>query len=348
VVVVVSAVAPITGSDRDLLLRAGGSADLVVGAVAKIDAHRRWRDVLAADRALLAEPGGRYREMPWVGVAAAPELGAPRVDELVAVLTDGLADPDLPRRNDLRLNNIRVDALRKRRGEIVRSRRAGAPSLRVRVQQARVRLLFDVRTRCAQTLADLREAACEAPRGGVEEFEARVRAASEALVGDIHAEIDRELAAVAADLSLNAHALDDPPRMLDIADPRRRTDRLQMQLTAVLGAGFGIGVALAVSRLIVGALHGSEVAGLAAGGVLGALATLWVIGARALLQDRAALERWAAEVVAALRAKGDELVTSRLLTTEIALGGQLAARDDDRAALIAGIDAELRQLTGLD
>jgi hypothetical protein len=220
--------------------------------------------------------------------------------------------------------------------------------VRARVQQARIRLVFDVRARCAQILADLREAACEAPRGGVAEFEARVHAVAEAFVGDIHAEIDRELAVVGADLSLNVRTIDGPPRTPDIGIPRRRTDRLQLRLTAVLGAGFGIGVALAVSRLIVGALHGSEGAALAAGGVLGALAALWVIGARGLLQDRAALERWAAEVVAALRAKGDEFVTSRLLTTEIALGGQLAARNDDQAVLIARIDAELRQLTGLD
>ncbi len=120
--------------------------------------------------------------------------------------------------------------------------------------------------------------------------------------------------------------------MPDFDNPRRRTDRLQLRLTAVLGAGFGVGVALAASRLIVGALHGSEIAGLVAGGVLGLLAAVWVIGARGLLQNRAVMERWAGEVVAALRARSEELVTSRLLTAELSFVEELAARDDARAA----------------
>jgi hypothetical protein len=210
-----------------------------------------------------------------------------------------------------------------------------------------VRLVFGVRSRCAQVSADLRESACDVPRGGAAEFEARVRAAAEAFMVEIDAEIDRELDAVAADLSLTAPGAAGPPRMPDIGNPRWRTDRLQLRLTAVLGAGFGIGVALAASRLIVGALHGSETAGLIAGGLLGTLAAVWVIGARGLLQYRAALERWAGEMVAALRVRGEELVTSRLLTTEIAFTEQLAARDEPRAARVAEIDAELRRVTRL-
>ena len=58
----------------------------MIGAVSKIDAHRGWREVLAADRVLLARRADRYRDVPWIGVAAAPELGAPNVDELVAAL----------------------------------------------------------------------------------------------------------------------------------------------------------------------------------------------------------------------------------------------------------------------
>ena len=53
VVFVVSAVAPLTESDCALVERAARHTDLVIGVVTKIDAHRDWRDVLAADRALL-------------------------------------------------------------------------------------------------------------------------------------------------------------------------------------------------------------------------------------------------------------------------------------------------------
>ena len=54
VVFVVSAIAPLTESDCALIDFAANYTDLVVGVVSKIDAHRNWRDVLAADRALLA------------------------------------------------------------------------------------------------------------------------------------------------------------------------------------------------------------------------------------------------------------------------------------------------------
>ena len=71
----VSAIAPLTESDCALVDLAATNTDLVIGVVSKIDAHRNWRDVLAADRARLAERTPRYRHVPWVGAAAAPRSG---------------------------------------------------------------------------------------------------------------------------------------------------------------------------------------------------------------------------------------------------------------------------------
>jgi len=78
VVFAVSAVAPLTESDCRLVDAAAADTDLVVGVVTKIDTHRGWREVLAADRELLARHDDRYRSVPWVGAAAAPDLGARR------------------------------------------------------------------------------------------------------------------------------------------------------------------------------------------------------------------------------------------------------------------------------
>jgi hypothetical protein len=345
VVVAVSAAAPMTDSDRDLIHRACGAADLVIGAVSKIDAHRRWREVLAADRALLAERADRYRAVPWIGVAAAPELGAPNVDELVAVLTDGLAEPDLDRRNELRCRDNRMQQLREQRGDIVRGRRSATPMVRARLHEARVRLVFGIRARCVQIASELRESVDDVPRGGAAEFEALVRAAAEALIDEVDADIDRELGVVAVELSLSAPA-GAAPRPPEISGPRWRTDRLQRRLTAVLGAGFGVGVALAASRLA-GALHGPEIVGLAAGAALGLLAAIWVVRARSLLQYRAALDRWLGEVVAALRARGEELVTSRMLATETAFADRLTERDEALVDRVRAIDAELRRMSRL-
>ena len=79
-VFVASATAPLTPSDRALLERAAAATDAVVAVVTKIDVHRRWREVLEANSAV---PVGAGRVIRWVGAAAAPDLGEPRVDELV-------------------------------------------------------------------------------------------------------------------------------------------------------------------------------------------------------------------------------------------------------------------------
>ena len=57
-----SAIAPMTESDCALIDFASKHTDLVVGVVSKIDAHRNWRDVLAADRTLLTQRAPRYAQ----------------------------------------------------------------------------------------------------------------------------------------------------------------------------------------------------------------------------------------------------------------------------------------------
>jgi hypothetical protein len=129
VVFVTSAVAPLVDSDLDLIDSASARTELLVAAVSKIDAHRRWRDVLAADRALAVGRDGRHLRTAWVGVAAAPDLGEPDVDLLVDTLRAGLAEPDLAVRN----------ALRARRTEPIRGHRPSksADVLAIRVGIAR-------------------------------------------------------------------------------------------------------------------------------------------------------------------------------------------------------------------
>src|SRR6202012_1291312 len=135
VVFVVAAAATLTESDCALLDAAAAETDAVIGVVSKIDVHRNWEEVLAADREVLGSHASRYRDVPWVGVAAAPESGEPRVDDLVAAVSDKLGDKDLPRRNRLRAWNSRLQTIagrydrdahgvgRRARGEVVRDQR---------------------------------------------------------------------------------------------------------------------------------------------------------------------------------------------------------------------------------
>ncbi len=172
VVFTVSAIAPMTESDCALIDFASKNTDLVVGVVSKIDAHRNWREVLAADRTLLTQRAPHYAHVQWVGAAADPDLGEPRVDELVDLLRQRLADPDVARRNRLRAwesrllgvigqyrangdgsdRRARVSGLHEKRDDILRHRRLSKSertiALRSQLQQARVQLGHFARNRC--------------------------------------------------------------------------------------------------------------------------------------------------------------------------------------------------------
>ena len=77
------------------------------------------------------------------------------------------------------------------------------------------------------------------------------------------------------------------------------------------------------------------------------LVTVWVVGIRGLLHDRAVLDRWVTDVAATLRSTVEERVATRVLAAETALTSDLAARDEAEGATaadrVAEIDAELRE-----
>ena len=319
VVIVASAVAPLVESDLDLIDRAARRTDLVIAAVSKIDAHRGWRDVLAADRELLAGRDRRYREVPWVGVAAAPDLGDPDVTELVDALRAGLART--PQGNRVQPNALQPDRRAARPGA------ADVVAVRGEIQRARLALLYFVRHRCARLAADLRAEAAELAHGEATRFQHRVRDAA----ADVIAEVDVAIGRTVADIR-GLPAL--PPRP-DVAppavpSPRSASRRLETQLMVVLGGGFGLGVALTVGRLTTALGPGSEAVGLLAGGLLGLLLTAWVVSLRGVLHDRALMDRWVGEVTAALRTGGEEMVARRLLDAEIALAAEVRPRPEIR------------------
>jgi hypothetical protein len=372
VVFVVSAITPLTESDCALADLAANYTDLIIGVVAKIDAHRNWRDVLAADRAKLAARAPRYDHVQWVGAAAAPDLGEARVDELVGVLRQRLADPDVQRRNRLRAWEVRlqtviarhqsdaagsdrqarVAALRKSRDDILRGRRLSKTerniALRSHIQQARVQLTYFARNRCTSVRAELQEDASNTSRRKLGEFESYVRTRAAEVVDEVDEGITTHLGDVATELGLSApEQQPGPPPRPEVSSPPLKSRRLETQLTMVLGAGFGFGVALAVTRLFAGLAPGLTIAGLVAGGLVGLVLTVWVVGIRGLLQDRAVLDRWVNDVAATWRAAVDERVATRVLAAETALTADLAARDEVESATaavrVAEIDAELRE-----
>jgi hypothetical protein len=307
-VVVASAAAPLVASDVDLITRTADATDRVIAAVAKIDAHRGWRDVLAADRALLARRDERYRQVPWVGVAAAPDVGAPDVEELVGALVACLTRPE-------RLPRARRP-----------SRSADALAARSAVQRARLTLLYFVRRRCAEIGAELRAGATEMPRGGMARFGDEVRDAVADFTGELDAAIDAAMDEAIGEIAPT------PPRrsagpVPQLPLPPASSRRLETRLMFVLGGGFGLGVALTLGRLTTALGTGSDLIGLLIGGVVGLLLTMWVVGIRGVLHDRALMERWVGEVIVTVRNGAEEAVARRLLDAEIAFAGAVAAHN---------------------
>ena len=371
VVFVVSAIVPMTESDCALIDFATSNTDLIVGVVSKIDAHRNWREVLAADRALLAARAPRYEHVQWVGAAAAPDLGDAQLDELVELLRQRLGDPDVERRNRLRAwesrlqtvigryeadgagadRQARVSALHKNRDDIQRDRRQTKSersiALRSQIQQARVQLGHFARNRCTSVRTELAEDASSVTRRGLGQF-AGVRADQ---VGRGRRGGGRghhhPSSRYGSQLGLPAPPVPAAPPRPEVGAPPLKSRRLETQLMMILGAGFGLGVAVVVTRLFAGLAPGLTIAGLVVGGLVGLVLTVWVVGIRGLLHDRAVLDRWITDVTTALRSAAEERVATRVLTAETALTSELATREEAESAAaadrIAEIDAELRE-----
>jgi hypothetical protein len=245
----------------------------------------------------------------------------------------------------------RVTALRKNRDDILRGRRLSKSertiALRSQIQQARVQLTYFARNRCTSVRAELQEDASNMGRRRLGQFEGYVRTRAEEVMEEVDEGITTHLGDVATELGLSAPVPPLPLAAPEVSQPPLKSRRLETQLTTILGAGFGFGVALAVTRLFAGLAPGLTIAGLVAGGLVGLLLTVWVVGIRGLLQDRAVLDRWVTDVTATLRSAVEERVATRVLAAETALTSDLAARDEVESATaadhVAEIDAELRE-----
>ena len=372
VVFVVSAAAALTESDCALLDAAAADTDAVIGAVSKIDVHRAWADVVAADREALSAHAPRYRDVPWTGVAALPDRGDPQVDDLVAAVREQLADTDLARRNRLRawesrLQNVadrydrdadgagrraRVEALREQRSGILRERRLSKSertiALRSQAQQARVQLSYFARNRCASVRSELQEDAAGLTRRQLPVFESYTRGRIDEVVAEVDEGTTTHLADVAKSLGLAA----DPPApaalpKIEMPAPQLKSRRLETRLMMLVGAGFGLGVALTLSRLLADLTPGLTVAGAVACAAIGLALTVWVVGTRGLLRDRALLDRWAGEATAQLRSALEQLVATRVLGVESSLAAALGEQDEVESARVTEqvgvIDTELRE-----
>lgn len=376
VVFVVSAAAHLTPSDCALLDAATEHTDAVVGVVSKIDVHRGWREVLAANRDTLAAHAPRYARVPWVGAAALPDVGEPDVDDLAKTVAAQLDDADLARRNRLRAwesrlrtvarrfdreveapgRRARVEALREERSTALQQRRQAKTersiTLRGQIQQARVALSHSARNRCASVRTELQEHAAGLSRGKLSGFEAHTRDRLAEVVAEVSDGTDTQLAdtAQAVGVAVDLPALEQLPAV-EVSPPPLKSRRQETWLMILLGVGFGLGVALTLSRLMSGLASRLSPALAVAAAVVCVLIsvalTFLVINIRGLLRDRALLDRWAGDATASLRSVVEELVATRVLVAESVLSKALLAQDEAEnaavSASVSAIDTELRE-----
>ena len=209
-------------------------------------------------------------------------------------------------------------------------------ALRSQIQQARVQLAYFARNRCTSVRSELQEDASSMTRRRLPEFETYVGTRVGEVVDEVEAGITEHLSDVATELELTAPEPPPPPSPPTVPPPPLKSRRLETRLMMVLGAGFGLGVALGVSRLFAGLAPGLTIAGLVAGGVIGLLLTVWVVGMRGLLSDRAVLDRWIGEVTGTLQSTVEERVATRVLAAEAALTADVARRDEADAEVACG------------
>jgi hypothetical protein len=382
VVFVASGFGPVTDSDCALLDTAAANTDLVIGAVSKSDAHPGWRDVLATDRAVLSGHDPRYRDVAWVGVAAAPEAGEPVMDELVDVLRRGLADGDLARRNRLRAwetrlrgavrrhdddaaglgREARVAALREERREMLGRRQTNSErtaELRSHLRQAQEQLVSFARNRCTSVHGELQEDASGMSPQRLASFEGYVRRRVNEVVAEVDGGATKQLGDVAAEFGLDAPDGGSVPHAPPVSSPPVSAPLLKSRrvwATMLLGGVLGAGVGSAVGWWLGWRLgwrfgFGSGFVTLAGVAAVGAVAGIGVavsaVRIRRLRHDRSVLSRWAGDVIDELRAVVERHVGERVANAEGVLMAAKAERDDADGARImerlAGIDAELRE-----
>ncbi len=305
-----------------------------------------------------------------------PDLGEPVVDELAQTVSAQLADSAGAGRNRLRAwdsqlqtvaqrierdaegagRQVRVDALREERRAALRQRRQAKSertiTLRGQIQQARVQLTYFARNRCSSVRSELQEDAAGLSRREMAGFEAHARNRAADVIAEVNEGTVTQLADVAlvAGLPVAVPAVEELPTV-DAPPPPLKSRRQETWLITLLGAGFGLGVVLTLSRLLAGLAHRLNPGLLIAGAVVCVLVGLGVAfsvtSIRGLLRDRALLDRWVADLTSSLQSVVEELAATRVLIADSLLSTELTAHDEAETAQVGDrvsvIDRELRE-----
>ena len=348
VVFVTSAAAPMSACDAAMLAAAAARTDAVVGAVAKIDVHRTWGAVLDINRTAL-----QPRAVPWVGVAADPEIGPLVIRPLVDAVRAELDDEYRQRRNLLRAREWTLQqriAGREREAAARAALRAQAvrrSAARVRIQQARLQLAAQARATSAALRAEVQSEAAVVSRRDLDAFDGRAHRRAQQVADEFDSAVTDCMAEICVSAGAAVPALP-PPRPVHSYFPSPRSAVQEDRLAAVFGIGFGIGVALTLGRFLAEVAPATTPAAVPVCGAAGLALAAWVVRTRRLLTARAALDRRAAELAAGIRTALEERVLaaeSALVTGNVGVAGFGGPPDGATAdPTVEGWIAELARL----
>jgi hypothetical protein len=315
VVFVTSAAAPMSACDAAMLAAVAARTDAVVGAVAKIDVHRTWGAVLDMNRTAL-----QPRAVPWVGVAAGPEIGPPVIRPLVDAVRAELDDVHRQRRNLLRAREWTLQsqiAGREREAAARAALRAQAvrrSTARVKIQQVRLQLAAQARSTSAALRAEVQSEAAAVSRRDLDAFDGWAQRRAQQVADEFDSALTECMAEICASAGTAVPALP-PPQPVHSYLPLPRSAVQEDRLATVFGTGFGLGVALTLGRLLAEVAPATTPAAVPVCGAAGLALAAWVVRTRRLLTARAALDRRAAELAVGIRTALEE----RVLATESAL-----------------------------
>jgi hypothetical protein len=196
--------------------------------------------------------------------------------------------------------------------------------------------------------SELGDDAAKMSRRRLPEFELYVAKRLADVVQEIDTGVDKEVGDLATEFGLTCPQGEQLPDTPAVGRPPVNVSGgLEARLMLVLGAVFGLGIALTLSRVFADVARAYTVVGLIVGAAIGVGVAVWVIGMRRALRDRAVIDKWVGDLTTELRAVVEQHVTTRMLHAESSLTAEQARLDDaagnEVSDRVAAIDAELRE-----
>lgn len=212
----------------------------------------------------------------------------------------------------LRAERARLAELRDR----VRTERSAA--LRSRLALVRAETVHELGEAVRAFVASARDSIDKADRSELRHLQSHLTEGLDVVAADVESRLARRLAAIDADLGLDADLPPTDAMGLERSEPPPRGRGLEDKMMVLVGASAGVGLGrIVVSPLSM--LPALDIAVIPISLALGALCAWWLVGSRRLVADRAHLRGWIADAAVSSKSALESHALGRILAAETAL-----------------------------